>query len=47
MPTEACTVNSYNLKWEKVVGGKDGFEELIGYAGRSTSGFIHFDFAYA
>ena len=26
------SVNSYNLKWEKAVGGKDGFEELIGYA---------------
>ncbi|HHT54323.1 MAG TPA: hypothetical protein GX011_05265 [Clostridiales bacterium] len=38
----------YNLKWEKAVGGKDGFEELIGYAEEKDFGvYPDFDFAYA
>ncbi|MGI6166853.1 MAG: DUF5696 domain-containing protein [Eubacteriales bacterium] len=38
----------YNLKWEKAVGGKDGFEELIKYAKEKGFGvYPDFDFAYA
>ena len=38
----------YNLKWEKSVGGKDGYEELVKYANEKGFGiFPDFDFVYA
>ncbi len=37
----------YNLKWEKAVGGKEGFEELLSYAKEKGFGlYPDFDFAY-
>ena len=37
----------YNLKWEKAVGGKKGFEELVAYAKDKGFGlYPDFDFAY-
>ena len=37
----------YNLKWEKAVGGKDGYEDLIKYANEKGFGiFPDFDFVY-
>ncbi len=38
----------YNLKWEKAVGGKEGFKELVEYAKERGFGvYPDFDFAYA
>ncbi len=38
----------YKLKWEKAVGGNDGFEALVEYAaGKNLGIFPDFDFAYA
>ncbi len=38
----------YKLKWEKAVGGADGFEALVQYAADKNLGiFPDFDFAYA
>ncbi len=38
----------YNLKWEKAVGGNEGFEKLVEYAKDKDLGvFPDFDFAYA
>lgn len=38
----------YKLKWEKAVGGNDGFESLVAYAADKNLGiFPDFDFCYA
>ena len=38
----------YNLKWEKAIGGKKGFEELVEYAKERGFGvYPDIDFAYA
>ena len=38
----------YNLKWEKAVGGKNGFEDLVAYAQEKDFGvYPDFDFVYA
>lgn len=38
----------YKLKWEKAVGGAEGFEELLAYAaGKNLGIFPDFDFLYA
>ena len=38
----------YNLDWEKAVGGKNGFEELVAYATEKDFGvYPDFDFVYA
>lgn len=38
----------YKLNWEKAVGGKDGYEDLLAYANEKNFGiFPDFDFVYA